>query len=328
MTRSDGRALLLLGPGVVGWLLLARSGNVHLLTDTLASGYAGLIKPWKPFVAIITALLVWEKLRPVEVRSPVNASAGEDLWWFVSAPLFNAALSFAAMLAVDTIYTRLLGGHVVIPGMVGWPWILRAIIGFVLSDMLFYWSHVARHRIPLLWRFHSIHHEQSSMSMLTSSRNHPVDAMLSVLTIFTVFRLIGLPNDVGVVAAFAIGIHSYAVHANVRSSFGLVGRFVISPQWHRVHHSTNPAHFDRNFGGNLTIWDHLFGTALKDTTLYPATGFKPNASDADARLYGPRHFGASLTRPFRNPTATIFATSRVSGSSSTATRGIPPTSIV
>ena len=46
-----------------------------------------------------------------------------------------------------------------IPGMVGWPWILRAIIGFVLSDMLFYWSHVARHRIPLLWRFHSIHHE-------------------------------------------------------------------------------------------------------------------------------------------------------------------------
>jgi sterol desaturase/sphingolipid hydroxylase (fatty acid hydroxylase superfamily) len=76
------------------------------------------------------------------------------------------------------------------------------------------------------------------------------------------------------VAIFGVykAIHSRFVHSNAKINLGWLGWVVVSPQFHRVHHSVDPAHADKNFAGVFSIFDYLFGTAHPSRDAYPETG--------------------------------------------------------
>ena len=66
----------------------------------------------------------------------------------------------------------------------------------------------------------------------------------------------------------------YFIHANVRSNLGALSRVIVTPQYHRVHHSIETRHFDLNYGERLTLWDWAFGTLYTGYDEYPATGVR------------------------------------------------------
>jgi sterol desaturase/sphingolipid hydroxylase (fatty acid hydroxylase superfamily) len=154
------------------------------------------------------------------------------------------------------------------------PWFLAALI-WLAYDFTAYWVHRAYHRIRMIWPLHAVHHSAEVMTPFTYYRQHPgavlLTALLQSLIAGTLQGLIvGLLNPATLAASIA-GINAVAVlanllmanfhHSHIWVSFGpVVEHVLISPAQHQVHHSTNPAHFNRNFGQTLALWDWLFGT--------------------------------------------------------------------
>lgn len=154
----------------------------------------------------------------------------------------------------------------------------RAIITVMLflAYELGYWlNHFLSHRIPFLWEFHKVHHSATVLTPLTNFRVHPVYMciFLNILAVFT-----GLANGVGdyvlgqsthqyglsennVILVFFIYLYVHLQHTQLWISFtGWLGHLLMSPAHHQIHHSRNPAHFNKNLGSCLALWDWMFGT--------------------------------------------------------------------
>ena len=127
----------------------------------------------------------------------------------------------------------------------------------------FNWAaHVANHRSGVLWRFHALHHSQEDMSVLTTFRTHPL-THFSYLPAVLPALLLGASGPVPASALIAYGCLVTLPHANLPWTYGPLGRVVVSPAFHRLHHSRAPVagHPVVNFGFVLTIWDRLAGLA-------------------------------------------------------------------
>lgn len=129
---------------------------------------------------------------------------------------------------------------------------------FVVSDLVGYFIHRAMHRVPLLWRFHQVHHQATELSWLDAWRQHPVDFVLHGIAVGIPGALLGASlSDLASVVVLRKAFTTF-LHANLKVSFGLV---LASPVFHGVHHSADPRDYDTNFAGTFPLWDVLFGTA-------------------------------------------------------------------
>jgi sterol desaturase/sphingolipid hydroxylase (fatty acid hydroxylase superfamily) len=142
----------------------------------------------------------------------------------------------------------------------GWAAIAAATVAEVLLYDLAYWfAHFTMHRIPILWEFHKLHHSAEVLTPMTEWRQHPLELVWFPLSTALVMGSgLALQDQVlgtGVVAAQVLG-------ANALTTLGVYTILHLrhSPAHHQIHHSTNPAHFDKNLGLFLSVWDWLFGT--------------------------------------------------------------------
>ncbi len=139
--------------------------------------------------------------------------------------------------------------------------VLLIIITVLLLDLLIYWQHRLFHKIPWLWRLHRIHHTDLELDISSGVRFHPLEIILSML-IKTGFIIIFGLSPVGVLI-FEIILNSTAMfnHSNIyiKPTIDRYLRwFIITPDMHRIHHSTVIKETDSNFGFNLPWWDRLF----------------------------------------------------------------------
>ncbi|MEL6289834.1 MAG: sterol desaturase family protein, partial [Pseudomonadota bacterium] len=140
--------------------------------------------------------------------------------------------------------------------LVDWPLWLEFVAAIVLLDLAIYGQHVASHRIPFLWRLHKVHHSDVDIDVTTAIRFHPGEIALSMLFKIALVFLIG-PAAIAVVA-FEILLNGAAMfnHANValpRWLDRLLRLFLVTPDMHRVHHSTIVRETDSNFGFSLSL---------------------------------------------------------------------------
>jgi sterol desaturase/sphingolipid hydroxylase (fatty acid hydroxylase superfamily) len=144
---------------------------------------------------------------------------------------------------------------------------------FLAYELAFWVDHYLSHRIAFLWEFHKVHHTAEVLSPLTNFRMHPVDSILfhNLLSLFVgttagALRYLQFADpfvvdgaNIIIVAFFFLTIHLQHSHVWIATT-GWLGRVILSPAHHQIHHSDNPIHFDKNFGGCLSFWDWVFGT--------------------------------------------------------------------
>lgn len=132
------------------------------------------------------------------------------------------------------------------------------VLVFVASDLMGYFIHRAMHRVPLLWRFHKLHHGATELSWLDAWRQHPVDFVLHGIAVGVPGALLGASlSELASVVVLRKAFTTF-LHANLNVCFGLV---LASPVFHCVHHSSNPRAYDTNFAGTFPLWDVLFRTS-------------------------------------------------------------------
>lgn len=144
------------------------------------------------------------------------------------------------------------------------PFWAKLFISVALYDLTAYWIHRGTHKIPLLWRFHRVHHSDTTMDSSTVFRFHPMELIL-VFGIGNIITAALFGTDVFSMALyyFVLYIFFFLEHANLsypkwlNSTLGLI--FVI-PDHHRVHHQQDQFYTDSNYADILIIWDRIFGT--------------------------------------------------------------------
>ncbi len=153
-----------------------------------------------------------------------------------------------------------------------WHPAIQFVVGFLAADFMVYVTHVLKHKVRALWHFHTVHHSQRNLNPLTTHRTHVFEDLVEDPIQFVPLALLGVGYPTAVAVRAFNWFWAHLIHSNVRWNLGALRWLLVSPQYHRIHHSLEPEHQDRNFGERLTLWDRLFGTLHGDFECYPETG--------------------------------------------------------
>jgi sterol desaturase/sphingolipid hydroxylase (fatty acid hydroxylase superfamily) len=136
-----------------------------------------------------------------------------------------------------------------------WSWIIL----FFLNDLIFYWFHRWSHEKRLLWLTHVVHHNSRFFNITTSVRGNFLIMTYRFLFWIPIALLGFEPGTIILMDAIAF-FYQLFIHTETMKSWGVLEHFMNTPSHHRVHHGSNPAYIDKNYGAVLIIWDKLFGT--------------------------------------------------------------------
>lgn len=182
--------------------------------------------------------------------------------------------------------------------LLGLPWWVAAIIGFLALDLAIYVQHVVTHKVPLLWRLHQVHHADDDVDLTTGLRFHPVEIILSALYKAAIVLALGI--DPWTVLAFEAVLNASAIytHGNIGLPVkldNLLRKLFCTPDMHRVHHSVIREETDSNYGFFLSVWDRMFGTFRQE----PRAGQQGvELGIAEYRAKGRMGLAQLLTLPF------------------------------
>lgn len=210
-------------------------------------------------LGVVFALVVpFERLFPRHRQRLRRPQLGTDIAHALFAgPL--AAVGLAVGLTISLVSLVWLPALALRPLVLALPSGARAVAGFFLLDALGYWIHRFSHQVPVMWRFHAVHHSTMHLDWVSGFRVHPLDgALLTPIAVFLIVAGFGLElTGAGLAVQIAFGIFA---HANVRWRLRPLQRIVLTPEFHHWHHSNEPVAHNRNFGGILPLWDLLMGT--------------------------------------------------------------------
>jgi sterol desaturase/sphingolipid hydroxylase (fatty acid hydroxylase superfamily) len=154
-------------------------------------------------------------------------------------------------------------------GMVYWfhAGILGAIvIGVLALDFSSWLVHFVMHKVPVLWRFHLVHHSDNNVDVTTGLRHHPGDSLLRGIFFLLLIFISGAPMYSVMIYQTLVVVATAFTHANIRLSGGMdaaLSYVLISPNMHKVHHHWKQPYTDSNYGAVFSFWDRLLGTFSK-----------------------------------------------------------------
>jgi sterol desaturase/sphingolipid hydroxylase (fatty acid hydroxylase superfamily) len=179
-------------------------------------------------------------------------------------------LSFALALALNRVCKLMVGGFIAAwtPAAIvaafarlhAWPGAVRIALAIVVVDFVIYWIHRAQHRFDTLWRTHAWHHSIEQLYWFSGFRTSFLHSFLYNIPQAAVPMLVFNLSPLQTGIAYSIGLFvQFWEHTNVRVDLGPLRRVVMTPKYHRVHHSAVEPR-GKNLAPIFPVWDLLFGT--------------------------------------------------------------------
>lgn len=255
--------------------------------------------------AILTPL---ERLFPAHPQPCVlRRELSVDLAWWFFTPIFtrlvtNVVLA-GALLVYATVAQRpldesLLNGFGPVARQPLW---LQTIEMLVLADFIDYWTHRCFH-LQAFWPIHAVHHSPEEMNWISSSRVHPLNDVVTRTCQVLPLMMVGFsPSGVILIVPY-ITFYVMFLHSNISCDFGPFRWLLVSPTYHRWHHTRDSEGIDRNFAGIFPLWDVTFGTAYFPRHLPRTYGVKEQSM--------PKTFWGQVAHPFRHILGILLNTNR------------------
>jgi sterol desaturase/sphingolipid hydroxylase (fatty acid hydroxylase superfamily) len=236
-----------------GWNALGQFGPAR----SISAGRFQLAGP--VVIGFVLAVFTIEQLWPAERRPVLARGHLLDLAYLV----FYAVLVVPLIVLIGSGFALLLARLEPwlvlprVPAVPGWCFVALAVLGIDAVDWL---AHFCNHWITALWRLHAVHHSQEELSILTTYRAHP---LVHVSFLVSAIPILAVESNAATPAA---ALTAYAClgalpHANVRWTYGMAGRVLISPAYHRIHHAAT-GRLDINLGTVFPFWDMLSRRAV------------------------------------------------------------------
>lgn len=211
-------------------------------------------------IVFLTLFMSLETLLPYLTQSKYRK---KQRWHNVGNLLVSFALNAALSGVVSYSLTMSTSNQFGLLYHLHLPFIVALIAGILLSDLNGYLAHRLYHKVPLFWRFHRVHHSDVELDASSALRMHPFEFIFQATTQATVLPLLGVSNSSFVIyVAFSLPLFIIN-HANIKFPHWYekyVSLLVITPNWHRVHHSSKQNETDSNYADVFTIWDRIFSS--------------------------------------------------------------------
>lgn len=170
-------------------------------------------------------------------------------------------------------------------------------IGVLALDFSSWLVHLVMHKVPLLWRFHLIHHSDTNVDVTTGLRHHPGDSLLRGIFFLLLIFISGAPMYSVMIYQTLVVLTTAFTHANIRLPVKLdkaLSYILISPNMHKVHHHWKQPYTDSNYGAVFSIWDRLLGTFMNldiKEVRYGLDRFYPEEKDENVMELMKKPFG-------------------------------------
>lgn len=181
-----------------------------------------------------------------------------DVVYFMSTHLPIQILSFLVLLPA-TQAVKYLGVPALQHAIARLPWLLQFFLAVVVADLAEYWIHFALHKVPFLWRFHSIHHSSKALDWIAGSRSHFVDDTLVRGAVLAPLML-GFSRSILLAYLIFVTLHATWTHCNFRPNAKWLEKFMVMPRYHHWHHTSQKEGIDKNFAIHFPWIDRIFGT--------------------------------------------------------------------
>jgi sterol desaturase/sphingolipid hydroxylase (fatty acid hydroxylase superfamily) len=241
------------------------------------------------FLAVCERLLPWHRSW-LHSRGDLRT----DIGFLGVNALMNATLTPVVLVAstvVGIALSQRIGGDL---WPSGWPILPQLALALVVAELVEYSFHRAMHEVPWLWRFHATHHSAPRLYWLNAARFHPIDLFFVGVVKLAPLAVLGAGAPVFALVQLFSAVHGAFQHANVPVRLGPLNWIFSMTELHRWHHSKAIEESNTNYGGNLIVWDVVFGTRF-----LPADREPPEEIGIEALPAFPMGFWANLAAPFR-----------------------------
>lgn len=249
---------------IIGFLGISRALEILQAGDFAAlrtyEGITAFIVP------IIPLLLLLEFILSLLYKKPHTKVYKVSFLIYV----FNRFVGRFIAIAAVTYCIGLLEPHA--PFTVGWTW-YGFLYGYVVWEFGHFIYHFLAHKVRLFWCLHSTHHAPEDMNLSVTYAHFFLEAPYADVIRTTTCILLGVPPDMLFTIMFVDGTYGAFIHVGEHmikdARFGWLGRFILTPSHHRVHHARNPLYIDTNYCNLLNIWDRVFGTYQEEDRQTP-----------------------------------------------------------
>jgi sterol desaturase/sphingolipid hydroxylase (fatty acid hydroxylase superfamily) len=252
------------------------TNSIHQIWRFALDAYMAMAELSSVYLFVICAL-VFVPLSIVlagHKRQPVlhTGMIPDTLYWLIAAPLLYAPLTvwlFSGLVDSGLYSVNELGE--VVDGAVpvrSLPVPAQALVILLAMDLIQYWIHRLSH-MAAFWKFHAIHHSATHVDWLTSTRFHPVDTVVRSYCVYLLVAALGFDPQAWLILVPFNTLYSPLVHANLDWDYGPLRHLLVSPVFHRWHHTHADEGGNANFAPTFPFIDIVFGT------YYEAKGVRP-----------------------------------------------------
>lgn len=247
---------------------------VQALKALVESGALSIVSGAINLAIVLPPLILLELIFPRGVQPSLRARLQSGVFWITWLIAATIAI-MPARLLVDLLDIEPILPVLAPAFLTGWVGALvAAVAAAFVGDFFQYWSHRAFHQVRFLWRFHAMHHSVRNLHA-AGAYHHFGEVVLSVFLYGLPLSLLTRDPFAIPVLVFILGVHGNYLHAATRLHFGPFNRVLMDNRLHRIHHSLDPGHFDKNFGNFSPVWDVIFRTAyFPKPKEWPDTGLE------------------------------------------------------
>jgi len=281
-----------------GTTLPGLPGNLAGYVDGAARSF--LLNP--VFYVVLATVFALERVIPAKPDQRfLSVGFAQDFLWFGLDGVMRLALIPVYAALLKSLYDRYLPG-LTLNFLRTWPTAATVVASFLVIDFLAWGHHFIRHKVSVFWHFHTIHHSQREMNLFTDLRVHVAERIIALTLTFIPLAMLGIGPPTDLYVAVGLNWYTRVYHANLRTNYGILKHVLVTPQSHRIHHSIEQRHQDKNFGVIFTIWDRMFGTLYSNYAEYPETGIADTRFPLEQRGAKQailRNLAAQFWYPFR-----------------------------
>lgn len=236
------------------------------------------------FIALFILVAWWEARRPRRALTQPRASHWLTNFSLLLADVLVLRFTLGAAALATAEYAQQHGWGLL--NLTPWPMWMEFLLAWLLLDFALYLQHVISHALPVFWRLHRVHHSDLDFDLTTGVRFHPLEIIVSMLYKMAAVAALGAPPWVVLVFEVILNGASVFNHGNVHIPEKMdrwLRLVIVTPDMHRVHHSSVVNETNSNFGFSISLWDRLCGTYRAQPAL-GQLGFEIGLKEYRARL--------------------------------------------
>jgi len=236
-----------------GLIEIIKSGDYNSLLT-----YGGITRAIAPLLPLV---LVLELIRGLFYKHFKVVSYKISFFSYV----LNSIIGRYIAIGMTMVCIGLFQQYAIINIQFTWYWF---IYGYMVWELAHFVYHFLAHKVRLFWCLHSTHHAPESMNLAVSHAHFFLEAPYADIIRTSICMLLGVPPAMLFVIMFIDGFWGSFIHIGEsvmkNARLGILGKFILTPSHHRVHHAKNNEYMDMNFCNLLNIWDKVFNTYIEE----------------------------------------------------------------